>query len=134
MNETTSHQITIEPIINYPRVAEVGKTYLMTVDLRPVVENAKWPYDEEEYTVYCMVDSEPLFHNEPLGESAVVLHRFGGSYGAANFLLNANQKEMIGSIQIHLANEWGLPLESLALDDSTAKRVLDPPQNSKSLI
>lgn len=110
-------QISIEPIISYPQKSQVSKTYLMTIDLRlATLEDEIWPYDQEEYTVYFMLDTEPLFSNEHLGEPAVVLHRFGGTYGPAMFLLTANQDEMRGAIRVTLANEWGLPIRVIDLD------------------
>lgn len=116
---TQSAAITIEPIVSYPREAEPGKTYLMTVDLRFPVDAEKWPYDEEEHEIYCLLDTAPLFDNEALGESAIVLHRFGGTYGPAMFLLTANQIEMsdpVGSITLTLANRHLMPLQVFKLD------------------
>ncbi len=115
MNSHDHREMTVEPIISYPREAEVGKTYLMTVDLRQPLE--EWPYDEEEYTISCLVDTMPLFSNEPVGEPAIVLHRFGGSYGPATFLLMAAQKEMEGTIRINLVNGWGMPIRVITLDN-----------------
>jgi hypothetical protein len=79
-----SRAIAVKPIITYPREAQVGKTYLMTIDLQPE-EGFEWQYEEEEYPIYCTVDSN-LFSSKPVGEPVVVLHRFGGSYGEAKFL------------------------------------------------
>ena len=96
--------ISIEPIVSYPREVKPGKTYMMTVDLRFSVEQ-EWPYDEEEHEIHCMLDSSPLFDNEELGESVIVLHRFGGTYAPAVFLLTANAVEMdapTGSITLTL--------------------------------
>lgn len=116
MVDVTQEQISIEPIISYPREAEVGKTYLMTIDLRRADEEG-WPYDQEEYTVRFMLDTAPLFDNEQLGEPAVVLHRFGGTYGPAHFLLTASEVEVKGSIRITLTNKWLMPIRVITLDD-----------------
>jgi hypothetical protein len=64
-----------------------------------------------------MLDTSPLFSNKPVGEPAVVLHRFGGSYGAAEFLLTATQEEMEGEIRITLVNGWGVPVKVLNLNN-----------------
>ncbi|MGB0386392.1 MAG: ATP-binding protein, partial [Ardenticatenaceae bacterium] len=117
MSNPEPHQIAIQPIIHYPREAEVGKSYSLTIDLRPVLENGHWPYDKEEYVLYCLVDSEPLFSNEPIGEPAVVLHRFGGSYGPAEYLLTASEEETEGAIRVTLVNGWGMPVRRLDLAD-----------------
>jgi len=109
--------IAIQPVVNYPREAEVGQKYLMTVDLCPALAGSDWPYVDEEYAVYCILDTEPLFSYEPLGEPAVVLHRFGGTYGSVKFLLTAKQLGTKGSIRVTLVNGWGIPLYSLNLSD-----------------
>ncbi len=103
-------------MISYPREAQVGKTYLMTIDLQPSGDS-EWLYEEEEYPIYCMLDTSPLFSSKPMGEPAVVLHRFGGSYGAAKFLLTAAQEEMEGEIRVTLVNGWGVPVKVLNLSN-----------------
>jgi len=115
MSRGEPRPIAVQPIINYPREAEVGQKYLMTIDLRPASVGDDWPYGDEEYAVYCMLDTEPLFSYEPLGEPAVVLHRFGGTYGSARFLLTAKRLGTKGSIRVTLVNGWGMPLYSLNL-------------------
>lgn len=114
MNTNIQNSLSVQPIICYPRQAEVGKTYLMTIDLQP--SSDEWPYEEEEYPIYCMLDTSPLFSCQPLGEPSVVLHRFGGSYGAAEFLLTAAPKESKGEITVTLVNNWGVPIRVLNLD------------------
>ena len=104
----------------------MGKTYLMTVDLQ-VVEGSEWLFEEEEYPVYCLVDSEPLFSCEPVGEPAIVLHRFGGTYGVAKFLLTATREEITGNLQIILVNSWGVPFKHLQLSDLKVYEIPDPP-------
>ena len=91
-----SRIIAVKPIIHYPREAQVGRTYLMTIDLQSE-ETFEWQYDEEEYPVYCKADSD-LFNSQSIGEPVVILHRFGGSYGEAKFLLTAHGDEMEGEI------------------------------------
>ncbi len=123
MNETQQLPISIQPIINYPRAAKVGKTYLMEIDIKQTGDFDKWNYEEEEYPIYCRVDTysqgdtTPLFKIKIIGEPAVILHRFGGTYGAAKFLLTAAQKEMKGEIRVTLVNGWGVPLKRLRLED-----------------
>ncbi len=123
MNETQQLSISIQPIINYPRAAKVGETYLMEIDIKQTGDFDKWNYEEEEYPIYCRVDTysqgdtTPLFKIKTIGEPAVVLHRFGGTYGAAKFLLTAAHKEMKGEIRVTLVNGWGVPLKRLRLED-----------------
>ncbi|MEH2115503.1 tetratricopeptide repeat protein [Nostoc sp.] len=122
MSNTQELALSIQPVISYPRQAQVGKTYLMTIDLQSSED--EWPYEEEEYPIYCMLDTSPLFSCQPLGEPAVVLHRFGGSYGAARFLLTAAQEEIQGEIRVTLVNEWGMPIRVLSLDQISITQVI----------
>jgi hypothetical protein len=112
---TKERQLNVEPIISYPRQAQPGETYLLTVDLRFSAED--WPYEEEEYPVHCMLDTGDLFSQEPIGDGAVILHRFGGSYGAAMFLLKAANEEMEGVVRVNLVNRWGMPFKTLEFSD-----------------
>jgi nucleoside phosphorylase len=109
-----SRIVSVKPIIHYPRVAQVGKTYLMTIDLE-VEAGAEWQYEEEEYPIYCTVDSE-LFSSKPVGEPVVVLHRFGGSYGEAKFLLTAAAAERQGNVKVALINAWGVLVKTIKLE------------------
>ncbi len=116
MSDTQQLPLSIQPVISYPREAQVGKTYLMTIDLQPFGDS-EWLYEDEEYPIYCMLETSPLFSSKPVGEPAVVLHRFGGSYGAAQFLLTASQEEIEGQIRITLVNGWGMPIRVLNLSN-----------------
>jgi len=115
MSEQPLLPIAVQPVISYPREAEVGKTYLMTIDLQ-VVEGSEWQFEEEEYPIYCIVDSEPLFKCEAVGEPAIVLHRFGGSYGDIKLLLTTALQEMEGEINVTLINSWGIPIKVIKLN------------------
>jgi hypothetical protein len=108
---TPAGELLLAPVLGYPRDAEIGKTYLFTVDLRTAESRATWPYPQnEEVTIYCFVDASPLFRCHAFGEPAVVLHRFGGTYGPARFLLTPEPVEMDGIIRVTLANGSGVPL------------------------
>jgi hypothetical protein len=117
-----SRILSVKPIIHYPRVAQVGKTYLMTIDLE-VEEGSEWQYEEEEYPIYCTVDSE-IFNSKPVSEPVVVLHRFGGAYATAKFILQAsshlpkvylNTVQKSPNITVRLTNRWGVPCYSADL-------------------
>lgn len=108
MSDSSIRQLSVCPILQFPSEAEPGKTYLLTIDLRP---QQGWPYqNDEEVTVYCLLDTAPLFRHEPLGEPAVVLHRYGGSYGPARFLLTAGTETREGIIQVTLVSGRGVPM------------------------
>jgi hypothetical protein len=88
----------------------------MTIDLQ-LSEKSKWDYAEEEYVIYCMLETSPLFSSKPVGEPTIILHRFGGTYGPAKFLLKAAPQEVEGKIKITLVNQWGVPIRVLNLND-----------------
>ncbi|MBT9316439.1 NACHT domain-containing protein [Leptothoe spongobia TAU-MAC 1115] len=109
-----SNQIlSVKPIINYPSLAQIGQTYLMTIDLQPE-EDSDWQLEEEEYPVYCSVSSE-AFESRAIGEPIITMHCFGGSYGAKSFLLKANKIGQAEDILITFRNKWGAPIKSIEL-------------------
>lgn len=112
---TDTLPLSIQPVISYPKEAEVGKTYLMEIDLQMPETGFEWQYEEEEYLIYCMVNAGNLFTVTSVGEPAIVLHRFGGNYGNAKFLLEAGQEEREGYIKVNLVNSWGVCIKSLNL-------------------
>ncbi|HYR07882.1 MAG TPA: alpha-amylase family glycosyl hydrolase [Longimicrobium sp.] len=107
--------LAVEPVLGYPRVMEPGTDYVLSVDLRPVAGGtAEWPAGAgEEYAVHCIVNGAPVFRSEPLGEPAVVVHRFGGTYGPARFLVTPAGAADQGIIRVTLVNAWGVPLATL---------------------
>jgi hypothetical protein len=107
--------LSIKPVIHYPRVAQVGKTYLMTIDLQPE-EEFEWQYEEEEYPIYCSVDSQPFFKATPVGEPIIMMHRFGGSFEISTFSMIALSSSDQGTITISLENAWGFLVEKIKLD------------------
>ncbi len=103
----------VTPQVAYPKIAQIGKTYLMTIDF---LSEGVWKFKEEEYPIYLMVRSTSLFPSiKCVGEPCVLVHRFGGSYGAAKFLLTAGSSPMQGNLIISLVNQGGVPLEPLTL-------------------
>jgi hypothetical protein len=106
--------IAVRPVLSYPRRARAGQTYLLTIDLLGD-DGAPWPYPQEEYVVYCLLRTLPLFEHRALGSGGVVLHRFGGTYGPAQFLLTACDVEQEGTIRVTLVNGWGVPVSTLDL-------------------
>ncbi len=62
--------------------------------------------------------TEPYFTHEPLDEHepGLVLHRFGGTYGAASWLLRAADHAVPpGEIGIVFLNAWGILIASISL-------------------
>ena len=123
MADLETEVLSVEPIISYPREAEIGKSYLLSIDFRPLLTSEeKWPLESEECTIYCLLSAESLFSYRALGEPAVVIHRFGGSYGPARFLLTASDDEQEGKIHITLVNSWGVPLGEITRDINIIKQ------------
>jgi SEFIR domain/NB-ARC domain len=103
--------LSVKTIIQYPQQAQVGRTYVMMIDLQSD-EGYEWGYDEEEYPIYCTVDSD-IFSSKVVGEPTIIMHRFGGSYGAVKFLLTALPKVGRGEIRVGLINAWGVTVKIL---------------------
>src|SRR5438874_2032415 len=101
-----TRQIHIRPSISYPREAQAGQSYLLTIDSQVTDNIADWPYEEDEYPFICLVETDPLFPNIPIPADnlapALLLHRFGSTYGPVRFLLTASQREQAGKITVML--------------------------------
>ncbi len=131
-SQKVSESLSVSPVIQFPKEAETGKTYLLTVDLSPHQAFGAWPYaNDEEVAIYCLVNAAPLFTTELLGEPAVVIHRFGGTYGPARFLITATAEPQEGVIRITLVSGMGVPLTTFETplisvrDKVERKEVLD---------
>ncbi|WP_019499172.1 formylglycine-generating enzyme family protein [Pseudanabaena sp. PCC 6802] len=107
--------IQIQPVISYPKTAKVGELYRVEVDVQMPEGNVAWPYEEEEFVLTCVVDGGRFFRVKTVGNPSIALHRFGGTYGAAKFLLEAVQSEQDANITVLVVNEWGVPLIARSL-------------------
>jgi hypothetical protein len=125
MLETST--LSVKTIIRYPHIAQVGKTYLMTIDLQ-LEEDFTWQCSAEDYPIYCRLDTEPQFRSQAVGEPVLVLHRFDGTYGEARFLLTALNENPASQIKVTLINCWGVSVKSVLLKSSIipvpTKRIL----------
>jgi hypothetical protein len=113
-SQASAAGLPIRPVVRYPQKAQVGRTYLLTVDLQQEVPNA-WDFAEEEQFVTCVIDAHPWFTVSPVDEGAVVLHRFGGTYGPAQFFITARQIGE-GCITVTLVNQWSIPFHSFSIN------------------
>lgn len=122
--------IKLKPIISYPREAQVGKYYLMSIDVELELLQTSWQYPEEEYAISFILDMHPFFSYEPLGdrEPSIILHRFGGTYGPAEYLLTAANTDVPkGTFGITFVNGWGIPIAHVELECEIKQEVkLDP--------
>ncbi|MHB9858277.1 FxSxx-COOH system tetratricopeptide repeat protein [Streptomyces sp. YIM S03343] len=108
--------LTIEPLVGWPRKAQAGQSYLVTVDLGGPVDGGAWDrFDEEEFDFGVALDGSPRFTCEALGEPTVVLHRFGGTYGPARFVVTAHRDPGPGTLWLTVSNRWGVPVRTVEL-------------------
>ena len=116
MSERT---LVLEPIVSWPREAEPGRSYLMTVDVRSASAGESWPLEEEEFEFNCLLDAEPLFVSQALDDPVLVVHRFGGTYRPVRFLLSAQPTAGVGEIPdaiwVTITNRWGVPVRTIEL-------------------
>ncbi|CCK28389.1 hypothetical protein BN159_4010 [Streptomyces davaonensis JCM 4913] len=83
---TDRPSVPLRPLVSWPEEAEAGRRYLVTVDVEFDAADGAWPYDSEEYAIGCMLEGEPRLAVESVGNTTLVLHRFGGTYGPVRFV------------------------------------------------
>ena len=104
----------IRPRVNWPKQMTVGLRHLVTVDLALVNDDntpAQWPLPgKEEITYTFALDGGPKFNQWfaqwAVDDAAVVLHRFGGSYGPAEFVVTPH-REGEHSLRLMIINPRG---------------------------
>ncbi|MEU6371848.1 FxSxx-COOH system tetratricopeptide repeat protein [Streptomyces sp. NPDC046909] len=107
--------LVIEPVVAWPREATAGQSYLVTVDLDGPSAAGEWPYEEEEFEFHIALDGAPRFVCEALNEPSVVLHRFGGTYGPARFVVKADPAPGSGLLRLTISNHRGVPVRTVEL-------------------
>jgi cytosine/adenosine deaminase-related metal-dependent hydrolase len=105
----------VRPLVSWPKKAAAGRRYLMTIDVEPADPAEPWPYEAEEIAIHCMIDTGRMFTSEVVDDTAVVMHRFGGTYGPVRYILTAANRSMAGAIHLALLNEHGVPFKSYKL-------------------
>ena len=128
--------VRIRPVVGWPARAQQGHTYLITVDIR-LEAGESWPYPAEEYEVGCHFSVGPSCAVTMLGQPGVVLHRFGATYGPAEFLLTAHEDTDEVGLALTLVNQWGIPIRRIPLpmrvaapeegDDAEPARTVERP-------
>jgi hypothetical protein len=106
----------ITPVIRCERRMRAGERYLMDIDFAFDAQVTDFG-DREEVILRCMLHTDPLLSNQPINGGAVILHRYGGSYGPAQFVLTARRTPGKGAIFIDLINEHGVSISSIVLRD-----------------
>jgi hypothetical protein len=123
MSQTQFIQLT--PIVSWPREVRVGEVYAVTADLKAARGQADWPYPEEEFEVTCMLDGLPFLETTLVGSSALLLHRFGGTYRPVEFTIRALEEPPRGyrpSLSLSFVNSGGTTLETAFLSVTIATR------------
>jgi hypothetical protein len=110
--------VALEPVVSWPREAAPGGRYLVTVDLRWRDDQAAWPYPDEEYAVGFMLSGRSHLTVSTLGDASVVLHRFGGTYGPARFVVEVDGAAGEGvdtELWLTLISAGGVPFHTAKL-------------------
>ncbi|WP_327272957.1 FxSxx-COOH system tetratricopeptide repeat protein [Streptomyces sp. NBC_01224] len=130
----------VEPVVSRPHEAEAGCAYLVTVDLRgplgPQGEDdcEAWPYQDEELTFTVALDGGPHFVCEVLDDPALVLHRYGGTYGPARFVVTAGRVTGPAGLWLTITNQWGMPVRKAALPCRIREPAVDGSAQSPSVV
>lgn len=82
-------EIRLRPVVRWPRRAETGGSHLISVDVEMDGPIEDWPYEQEEYAIGCVLDGGSGFAVESVGDTTLVVHRFGGTYGPVTFVAHA---------------------------------------------
>ncbi|MFE9854038.1 FxSxx-COOH system tetratricopeptide repeat protein [Streptomyces sp. NPDC005780] len=132
----------IEPVVGWLPEVEPGLVQAVSVDLRGPLDDRgetdvdAWPYDEEELAFSVTLDGAPHFVCEVLDDPDVIMHRFGGTYGPAAFLVTAGSSPGDGVLRLTVFNQWGAAIRKAELPCSItesapppapAGRFADPP-------
>ncbi|MFJ5845945.1 FxSxx-COOH system tetratricopeptide repeat protein [Streptomyces sp. NPDC092903] len=111
----------IEPVVGWLSEVGPGVVQCVGVDLRGPLnarneeDSEAWPYEEEELAFSVSLDGAPHFVCEVLDDPGLVLHRFGGTYGPARFLVTAGPATGPGVLRLTISNQWGAPVRRAEL-------------------
>ncbi|WNI29273.1 FxSxx-COOH system tetratricopeptide repeat protein [Streptomyces sp. ITFR-6] len=111
----------IEPVVGWLSEVGPGVVQCVGVDLRGPLnarneeDGEAWPYEEEELAFSVSLDGAPHFVCEVLDDPGLVLHRFGGTYGPARFLVTAGTATGPGVLRLTISNQWGAPVRRAEL-------------------
>ncbi|MBC6461077.1 NYN domain-containing protein [Actinomadura sp. HBU206391] len=107
--------LTLEPVVGWPREMAPGRPYLVTVDLRLAEAAGDWPHDREELPFTCVLEGPAAFTVEAVHDASVVLHRFGGSYGPAEFIVTPHAEPGRRSLWLTILTERGVEVRRIEL-------------------
>jgi hypothetical protein len=117
----TTPELLLQPRVSWPHTMVPGLKHLIEVDLSlldesgAVIGSEQWPHDEEDYAYKCsLTDNWGLIDVWACDDASIVLHRFGGSYGPAQFIAVPDPNHpLLTSTREHylslaLINQWGV--------------------------
>jgi maltokinase len=110
--------VALTPIVSWPREAAPGGRYLVSVDLQLNIDTVAWPYPDEEYVVGLMLSGHPHLTVTSLSDTSVVVHRFGGTYGPARFVVAVDGAAATGmhtALWLTLISAGGIPFHTAKL-------------------
>ena len=120
------HGLQLQPTVSWPHTMTVGIPHLVEADLDLVTADgtppAVWPFDEEEYAYTCLLAGGDYFSVWAVRDPSVVVHRFGGSYGPAQFVVTPKARQAADdgpdsrSLRLTILNPWGVPVNTYPLD------------------
>ena len=116
LDTSAGPELRIVPQANWARSMTAQREYLVEVDLRIAVPSNRWPFTQEELTYTCLVDGGSHFTSWAVHDASVILHRFGGSYGPASFIVVPQAPLGNHSLWLTIVNPWGIPIATLELE------------------
>ena len=132
------HGLQLRPTVAWSHAMIIGRQYLVEVDLDLVTADgtppAVWPFDEEEYAYTCLLNGGEDFSLWAVHDASVVVHRFGGSYGPAQFVVTPNAaqvadgKDDTRSLRLTILNPWGVPIDTYGLPVDVGRAGGPPPE------
>ncbi|MFM9458319.1 caspase family protein [Streptomyces europaeiscabiei] len=106
----------VEPRVAWPRSVVPGEPFLVSVDLALVDTGGEpWPFEDEEIEFTCVLDGGRHFRVEAVHDASVVLHRFGGSYGPAEFVVVARATSGGRSLRLTPLTAHGVVMGSVEM-------------------
>ncbi|MFG1853297.1 tetratricopeptide repeat protein [Actinomadura geliboluensis] len=108
-------EILLRPIVRWPARVEPGGSYHISVDLETEGSPDAWPYPEEEYAIGCVLDGGTGFAVESAGDTTLVVHRFGGTYGPVTFVAQALDAPG-DELRLTLITQGGVPFQTIPLN------------------
>jgi hypothetical protein len=126
----------IKPVVSYPHAMTVRERHRVDVDLEVLASpSGPWRWPDEEFAFTCMLDGGDLFSIQALHDASVVVHRFGGSYGAASFIATPSGPSGRGVLWLTIVSPRGVPVSThefkVDVRDPAAPRSYDTKPDSR---